>query len=212
MAAALQIRGVPYRSIEEVESAVKELAIQLTLTDRESDRYDDISRHIADLLAALPDEIATPLFKTITGTDAPQDEDPGSLAADSPEVAVSKTSVTIDGTEYPICPMCNGDGFLHAEPPQDPTTQRCPACDGYGRVYTGSRKQGQETRACPICAGDGWVAAATTTETLQPKVAAAEVPQWPGALWNQDKLRWDPPEGDKPWADAHWNDIAGNWE
>lgn len=49
--------------------------------------------------------------------------------------------------------LLNGD-----QPPQDDTTRRCPRCNGWGVLMTGSRADGKITRICARCEGGGWVA------------------------------------------------------
>ena len=43
------------------------------------------------------------------------------------------------------------------EYPQDPGANTCPMCDGYGKVTTGSRVPGHETRTCTNCTGYGYM-------------------------------------------------------
>ena len=78
-----------------------------------------------------------------------------------------------------VCPLCEGHGLLYepqnaAEAAQmrgailaivgettpeelhaHPDYHRCETCDGYGKVYTGSRVGGQEALNCPSCNGMG---------------------------------------------------------
>ena len=90
-----------------------------------------------------------------------------------------------------VCPLCEGHGLLY-EPqsaeeaaqmrgailaivgettPEElhahPDYHRCEVCDGYGKVYTGSRVGGQEALNCPSCNGMGHTGG---------KAAAAPVP------------------------------------
>lgn len=78
-----------------------------------------------------------------------------------------------------VCPLCEGHGLLYepqnaAEAAQmrgailaivgettpeelhpHPDYHRCEVCEGYGKVYTGSRVGGQEALNCPACNGMG---------------------------------------------------------
>lgn len=46
------------------------------------------------------------------------------------------------------------DGFADYAPAED--AQPCDTCNALGRVLTGSRVQGQETKPCASCTGTGW--------------------------------------------------------
>lgn len=42
-------------------------------------------------------------------------------------------------------------------PPDDPETEECPQCHGWGKTLTGSRVPEEASRQCPFCTGRGWV-------------------------------------------------------
>lgn len=209
---ALKIRGVPYHDFAEVESAVYELSAQLTLAAGDEDSRDDLARHIGDLLASLPDERSTAILSFINAPWSAVTVATDSEVTSLPDVEQGRSDAEDEPLEDPICPLCAGAGVLAIDPPQDPTATRCDACDGYGRVYTGSRVPDQATRACPICAGRGFRSTTPNAPVERDFIIAAETPEWPGALWNPDTLRWDPPATESPWVGATWNDIRGAWE
>lgn len=65
-----------------------------------------------------------------------------------------------------------GDG--QPEYPDDPDTETCDRCQGYGQTRTGSKASGQETRPCPGCSGQGWKA--KTPAYAPPPVFALAAP------------------------------------
>lgn len=79
-----------------------------------------------------------------------------------------------------------------------PTARTCPACNGEGRVLTGSKVTNKTTIECPECSGSGWVGEA---KNVTPKVAAA--PQY--VQPNEDGL--PPEELPKldPWGTPEWD-------
>lgn len=212
MANGLKIRGVTYRTFDEVISSVRELAAQYVLLPEDDDRCGPLASHIGELLAALPDERAEELVALMRveddGGETATVKPPSVLQDDVPEGHV----VLENGNVVPLCPMCQGQGVLETEPPQDPFAKRCDSCDGYGTVYTGSRVPGQTTRACPSCSGNGWRLSSNVTDVQQPALSAAAVPEWPGAMWDVATLRWNPPDDTPPWDGATWNDLQGKWQ
>lgn len=212
MAEALKIRGVPYRSIEELEAATRKLCADLVLLDSESEEHDELARQVADMLAHLPEETARDIYTAFVVT--PNEDEVSAEAEVLPDIEVDERrgTIVIDGNEHAICPMCLGVGWLTEEPPQDPTSERCPDCEGVGKVYTGSRVPGQATRSCPTCAGNGWKLRDGVTPPPPGESGAAEFPEWPGAIWDNNTLRWNPPPGEElPWDGATWNDMRGTW-
>lgn len=209
MADALKIRGVPYRNFDEVERAVVGLAQEMTLAPAESGERDDYARHILDLLDHLPEDRAKELTEYISAPFKAAAETPDAKPLGAEGDTEGQTGDVRTPDESPVCPLCNGIGTLAVDPPQDPTSQRCDVCDGYGQVYTGSRIPAEAIRACPVCQGRGYRGVSAPAINGAPVIVAEPVPEWPGALWNQQTLRWDAPEGEKPWPDASWNDIRG---
>lgn len=211
-AQALKIRGVPYSSMTDVEVAITELAADMVLIGDDDDARDGIARHIGDLLSALPDDRASELLAYINSPFTTEQESVRDTPAAEGTGTRGRTGEPADIDSPPVCPLCNGDGWLDVEPPQDPTAQRCPGCDGYGLVYTGSRVPDHATRACPVCMGRGFTSSAPDAVVERDFTVASATPEWPGALWNRETLRWDKPEGDEPWPGATWNDIRGAYE
>lgn len=81
--------------------------------------------------------------------------------------------------------------------PDDPDTEMCDRCGGYGKTRTGSKAQGQETRACPGCNGQGWKNKPPVTPTWEPSPLSAPAlmpqPFANGAAANPDA--WGRPVG-----------------
>jgi hypothetical protein len=76
------------------------------------------------------------------------------------------------GPEVPIqpCPYCMGKGFDAMVLENDPHSDICPECRGYGKVATGSFVQGNEVRGCSHCNGAGY-------KTHSPTMVAPAEPQ-----------------------------------
>jgi hypothetical protein len=98
-----------------------------------------------------------------------------------------------------VCPFCQGHGLIDSPEtpeeatlmrqaflaivglPQDaelhphPRFKRCETCEGYGKVYTGSRVAGQEALNCPDCNGQGHTGGAT--QAIPTPLPVAAVPQ-----------------------------------
>lgn len=68
------------------------------------------------------------------------------------------------GIRLPVMPSPDALAAVKAEigepvdPPlqDDPYSQRCDKCDGWGKVLTGSKVPGRTTAVCADCNGDGW--------------------------------------------------------
>lgn len=213
MTAVLKIRGVPYSTFAEVEDAVKKLAADIELLPPDSDELDAMARHVGELLESLPDDRAAELLAYVTAlrsTDPPSvDASPADVAPDGGDIP----AVTEPLESPPLCPMCLGHGVLEVEPPQDPTAQRCPACEGYGKVYTGSRVEGNMTRDCPTCNGGGFVDVQPTIPLPPPLVRAAAAPAWPEAKWDGITQRWlEPLPVNLPWEGANWDGLEGTYK
>jgi DnaJ-class molecular chaperone len=54
------------------------------------------------------------------------------------------------------CPFCDGSGELEYAPRQATGWMRCPDCDGWGSVYTGSRLNEAGLIDCERCSGKGY--------------------------------------------------------
>jgi hypothetical protein len=90
---------------------------------------------------------------------------------------------------YAPCFICEGSGFLPKEAVekmrgstdqpelvQSEVYVRCPTCDGWGRVLTGSRAHGMEAAACTQCAGNGYVTSEPVPTAAPPPVTTAPQP------------------------------------
>jgi hypothetical protein len=86
----------------------------------------------------------------------------------------------------PLCPVCQGTGldFSGGQPEPEykdsPRDVTCPDCEGWGKVRTGSRVQGEEVQACPTCTGRGAVAKGATLVTAPAPGDAGGTPGWMG--------------------------------
>lgn len=72
-----------------------------------------------------------------------------------------RTIMGVHVAEWEPCSKCDGIGL---EPPgPKPQTHEwfmaCPTCQGFGEVYTGSSREGKESRDCPACGGRGYLEA-----------------------------------------------------
>lgn len=104
-----------------------------------------------------------------------------------------------------ICPLCEGHGLMYEpQTPEEgaqmrsfllalvgettieelhdhPTFHRCDTCEGFGKVRTGSRVQGQEALPCPDCNGQGHSGGRSNVAALPaavpPVTPAADVPE-----------------------------------
>ena len=76
---------------------------------------------------------------------------------------------------------------------QDQNTERCPKCDGYGRVQTGSRVARQDKLTCLECQGRGWVG--NRPERIQPALASEPL----AVAHENGEQAYDTPETD-PWG------------
>lgn len=81
----------------------------------------------------------------------------------------------------PKCPMCQGDGLLAVEPPNDPRAERCEDCNGVGQVYTGSLVPESAVRPCGKCGGKGFNDVANVTPLTPPAYVVPPAPT--GAQW-----------------------------
>lgn len=128
------------------------------------------------------------------------------------------------------CVLCTGLGFLPelpplgttltlvagedgpaimAEPPpteipllEAPDKTRCPECDGWGEVLSGSRTSHGMVTPCGKCSGNGWIIVART----EPLLAPLPAPGVPPAPTNGPQSygfgpdAWGRPEGHQHWG------------
>lgn len=212
MTAVLSIKGEKYRSIDDVEKAVRKLAADVMLLPEDSAERNAAVEHVGLLLDAIPDERASAMLELIAGVPVVNVDELDAAEPDETRRVETHRSVADEIEDAPLCPMCQGHGVLGAEPPQDPTAERCPACDGYGTVYTGSRVEGHTTRHCPTCAGNGYIGKTSETPLPPPVRRAAAAPEWPNAIWNPTAQLWDAPPDAAPWENARWNGMEGKYE
>lgn len=124
------------------------------------------------------------------------------------------------------CPLCMQEGFVIPVQPgqfdpqqrvavlnamgdygdpqlkKHPYLSRCPECDGWGKLDTGSRNEGFEREQCVRCSGNGYVDSRTPTTNgnygTQPQQAAWTPPPPPEQTANADV--WGRPWGHKDWG------------
>lgn len=76
--------------------------------------------------------------------------------------------------------------------PDDGYSRRCAACDGWGKVTTGSRVTTQKSAQCLDCKGRGWVAVGTERESGHITISNGATTTTAPVL--QDNASHDPPE------------------
>lgn len=105
--------------------------------------------------------------------------------------------VPLNQDQLNVCNILAGNPLMPDFQPI-PTARTCPACNGEGRVLTGSKVTNKTTIECPECSGSGWVGEA---KNVSPKVAAA--PQY--VQPNEDGIA--PEELPKldPWGTPEWD-------
>lgn len=94
--------------------------------------------------------------------------------------------VPFDGSEPPEgvkteCPVCGHqwDGF--APLANDPNTEPCPDCKGFGETITGSLVPDQVTRRCVRCNGNGFIDHVESPQITLPTFTPVEVAETPQA-------------------------------
>lgn len=208
---SIKVKGETYENADELRAAINELRGTLEDMPQTGPHHANLAAHIKDLEDALG--ALTP--------NAEQEGEAGMVPTDIPPVSDSPPATndeseeteqdTDDEEEYPVCPMCGGHGTLAVEPPVDTTRERCHACDGHGKVYTGSRVIGHAILECSVCQGQGWTtkniySTEVTTTVGQPPAQA------PGAVWDTATNSWLPPIGQNPpWNGATWDSFYGRW-
>lgn len=68
-------------------------------------------------------------------------------------------------------------GEAEIEYPDDEGATACEACHALGKLKTGSKVQGQETRICPSCNGQGWKPVVSTAVPVFPAAPPIAAPQ-----------------------------------
>lgn len=208
----IKVQGETYDTPEELFDAILELERKLEDMPSDTPEHNALARHIEVLQAALPGE-ATP--------DAGGDAEEGAGEADKPDepetVAPERAPALVAAPEPEPeqtheCPLCGHDLESLPDPPYDPTAEQCPACQGFGVVFTGSRVEGHTWRTCPTCVGNGYIEKASAIPLPPPAVRAVAAPEWPGATWDATTQRWVPPTNElKPWPEANWDGLAGKY-
>jgi hypothetical protein len=97
--------------------------------------------------------------------------EPDPLAEARDEYLGKVRAVLGDEAEVVPCEHCQGRGFNPLELPADHYHERCPDCDGWGNVLSGSRVESQRVLPCNGCNGSGH----------RPLLHAAEAPVVPPA-------------------------------
>jgi phage FluMu protein Com len=212
----IKVQGETYNSAEEVITAIGELGAQLEDLPETHPGRADLARHIERLRNAVTPDGAMGDSESPTPQEA-------ATAAESPVIEGEQQSPSVveppeeeaEDDEIPDgfikCPVCLGGGLLSDEAPVDPDNERCATCNGYGKVLTGSHVQGHEQRDCPTCIGNGYTARRETYTPTENGNTAATAPGWPGATWNADESRWEPPPGNIPWTGAVWDALKGTY-
>jgi hypothetical protein len=134
---------------------------------------------LRDAIAAgeISSEVALAKVREAAGALEPEpadEPDPTSEALAKAHAGYLKEIAAILGEDADIrpCAACSGLGFNPVELPPDHFHERCPDCDGWGNVLSGSRVESQRVLPCNGCNGSGH------RPTLQP----AERPQTPASV------------------------------
>lgn len=208
---SIKVKGETYESYDDLFAAIVDLTVKLEDMPSESPEYGNLAEHIADLRAGLPADFKpTPEENPDHSTAESPDESGAEGVELSEEVTTNIRAAYEHGLDV-VCPTCGQHVDMPEAPPRDPDIDTCPNCNGWGQVVTGSRVDGHVWRNCSRCEGQGWVTKSVTVPASF-NAGAASVPQAPGAIWNADTSRWDPPAGvQPPWAGAMWDNLLGKW-
>jgi len=109
----------------------------------------------------------------------PDEPDPTSQALAEAHRAYLEAVMAALGPEAELmpCPACSGMGFNSVELPPDEYHARCPDCDGWGNVLSGSRVESQRVLPCQGCNGSGHVPRLREVATVP--AAPGQVPVLP---------------------------------
>jgi hypothetical protein len=207
----IKVQGETYQDADELNSTIGELEAKLEEMSSDTPEHNRLAAHIDTLRAAAAESgegnvTASPAAPTEPEPDTPPTEDAKEVA----EQTHSLRDAADNGKEI-ICPLCGAPIEFPETPPADAFAHRCPDCDGWGQVLTGSRVDGHVWRDCKGCQGQGFKEENDAPTVLQ-KSHAAPTPEAPGATWNAERENWDPPTGQQPpWAGAVWDAFLGKW-
>lgn len=207
----ITVKGEKYGSLDELFNSIVELTVTLESMPSDSPEHNNLAKHIEDLKAELPEDYkpSPPEDSPVASAATPEDGDEGGEELPE-EVTTNIRSAYEHGLDV-VCPTCGQHVDMPEAPPRDPDIDTCPNCNGWGQVVTGSRVDGHVWRNCSRCDGQGWVVKSVVVPASF-NAGAAQVPQAPGAIWNADTSRWNPPVGQQPpWAGAMWDDLLGKW-
>lgn len=213
----LRVQGETYDSPAEVLTAIGELSAAMEDMPESSKERADVERHIGRLKAVVADAKALLPRASETATGEPgADSPPEPQGLDSPP-ALTETPDEDDDEDnvppgYILCPVCLGGGMLTLDAPISHEHERCPDCNGYGKVLTGSHVEGHVTADCGSCQGSGWIRPRAGYEKPSNGKHVATAPLYPGATWNAEQEQWDAPPGEPPWSNAAWNALVGAYE
>lgn len=206
-----RIQGETYADAGELIDTIGRLTAEMLEMADGPERV-ALLEHIERLQTALGPEVES----EGNADDAPAMRDrlpePDPAPASSGELDEVDRELLEHGAKF-ACPMCDGVGELTYEPPQDPNAERCADCDGWGKVYTGSRVPGYEVEDCRSCKGEGRVREPVAEyAAIAAPAKAAEFPGQLGALWDGENSAWLPPPGQQPpWVGATWDSFYGKW-
>lgn len=208
---AIKVHGETYENVASLNETIDELTAQYEDMPDGAGRM-KLAAHVATLRAAAEgsgsdDGAASP-------ADAPEDEPEPMPQEEEEEGETEPTHSLIEAADYgkPLaCPLCGNEVPFPESPPLDKFATRCGDCDGWGKVLTGSRVDGNVWRDCKGCNGSGFREDSTASAPT-PLRKAADAPEAPGAIWNADNESWNPPPGvQPPWAGATWDSFYGKW-
>lgn len=208
---AIKVQGETYADVGELNAAIEELETTLGDMPDGTPEHEKLAQHVETLRAAAETSgTGEAASGPVAEPEPVSDEPPKDPKSEEQEHTHSLRDAADNGKQI-VCPLCGNDIPFPEAPPLDPNVQRCPDCQGWGNVLTGSRVDGHVWRDCPTCNGNGYVdKRGTSIPVIGSK--AAPVPEAPGAIWNADTETWNPPPGQQPpWAGAVWDTFLGKW-
>lgn len=208
---AIRIKGETYRDAAELAETIERLGNDYAEMP-EGAAKTNLAAHIDELYSVLGGYAPGGDGKGDGGDKAGKVSTASSSSSTTDEPENDDDDALAEGAQF-TCPMCGGTGELPHEPPPDPRSARCPDCEGWGKVYTGSLVEGHTVRDCHTCQGQGWVDR-SGERAAQPDVnkTAADMPEQMGALWDAKRKFWMPPAGQQPpWPGATWDTYYGKW-